>query len=165
MCHCDGICRAVTHTAKEDTHAGIVQSVCLNASGRVHAFWPKTGSFKPSLAISSGGIESVHSQLCSHKVWAESVDSRFSEFWCSILVSVKIGHPTFSVNLVSFRFVYLICSVWTCLAARFVFGTFPCLGVLLRVLYDFCGEDRFQSFFCFRNLDFRGLVSSKRPGS
>ena len=149
MCHSDGTCHAVTHTAKEDTHAGIVQSVCLNASGRVRAFWPKTGSFKPSLAISSGGIESVHSQLCSHKVWTESVDSRFSEFWCSILVSIKIGHPTFSVNLVSFRFVCLICSVWTFLTARFVFGTFPCLGVLLKVLLGFRGEDRSQLIFCF----------------
>ena len=119
MRHCDGTCRAVTHTAKEDPRAGIVQSLCLNAPGRVRAFWPKTGSFKPSSAISSGGIESAYSQLCFHKFWAESVDSRFSEFWCSILVSVKIVHPIFLSILISIDSCFgVFCVNVSCCKAR-----------------------------------------------
>ena len=48
---------------------------------------------------------------------------------------------------------------------RFVLGTFPCLGVLLKVPTASVMKIVVDQFSVLRNLDFRGLVSSKRPGS
>ena len=47
---------------------GCVQIMCLDPSGRVHAFWSKTGPHRPFESVSGAGTDSGGTQLCFDKV-------------------------------------------------------------------------------------------------
>lgn len=86
---------------------GCVQIMCLDRSGRVHAFWSKTGPYRPFESISSAGIDSGGTQLCFDKVWADFMTWRYSEKWCTFWMCPKM--------CVMFRFWFLCVHVFRAL--------------------------------------------------